>query len=336
MLTNKQRKDILKLIKRYSFFQMYLKKHYNLNASHYAGILADCAKNYLRTMEAGADKIAKQDIKYYVLLASKFGGMRRDFLLDELQKYADFDVRYFLEQNNRSLLKRALCPAKKFRKEILETQAEIICDKYRDLCNTAAAGKGSYSNNKKIKNIREMVYGYAGAIVNHTVTVHAENLESTYRLLGTVCYPYCEGDVADKAKKMLKSEMSKNKENQDDKHTEYELPLDIEKKFIKKHYVKKSHHKSVQNTKKKVNIDKSVFVRDTAIVVVSLAIACAVAVGVVHAVNKKSDVKPAKQEVKQPIKKSDTVIEKNVSKSRSLDTVYTPLMMARDQKGMIL
>lgn len=211
MLTKAQRKGFLSLIKNYKSVNARLSRRYDAYESHYANSISDCANYYLNDIESDVDKIAKCDIKYYTLLVSAFGEYRREFLLNKLQKNADFDVFYFVEQNNRRLLSRIFSPTKDFRKEISKEYAENICEKYKSLCREILSEKRTYAKDKKIKEIRKMVYGYARAIVNNTVTIKPENLRATQVLLGTVCYTYCDGDVADLAKKILKDKIAKAK-----------------------------------------------------------------------------------------------------------------------------
>ncbi len=100
MLNDKERKEILDLLKSYNKAKCTLVNHYN--SKHARRVVDDVLRSvdhYLRIMDTNMDNVTSEDVKYFALIADVFEPMRRDAMFRKLQNYADFDVIDFVKES---------------------------------------------------------------------------------------------------------------------------------------------------------------------------------------------------------------------------------------------
>ncbi len=208
MFTELERKDIKKIVKKYRVAHDHIADYYGSRRNHLiCDELSRRAGHYLYVMNHNMDKITAQDVESLVLLVDTFDQMRREHVFEELQKIADFDIKLYLENRNRSLFKRMFSPINDKLSWLTPQQMKKICARYKKLCDKINDGDISGKTNDTAVDIRNVAYAYARGIVKGDIKVATCNLKSTYEYLTTICYPEIIGDDAYKARELLKAKI---------------------------------------------------------------------------------------------------------------------------------
>ncbi len=210
MLTELDKKKILKIIRNYRFAKLRLAD--NCGARRVRRMYNDAMRNadeYLYMYQSNMQNISSDDVKYFALLVDNFEQMRRERLLNDLQKYADFDVFYFVEQyNTRRFLQRVLSPIETNVQKLSRHDMDKMREYYKNVSDKVSDGKRAPWYNKKIEQYRACAYAYARGITNGNVVVADEDLESCLKFISGVCYPCVDGDVASRAKYILEQRIN--------------------------------------------------------------------------------------------------------------------------------
>ena len=196
----------MQMMKRYKYAHAYLSDHYR---SRRARAICDkankMADKYWYMMRDHEDKITSEDVKCFAVLVDNFEQMRRNHLLNKLQQYADFDVFLYIDKFNNGSVKSE--KADKNFKDLSAEQMDKLREQYKVICNEMSENKHVAKNTKKAEKYRAQAYSYARAIVNGDINISDENLESAKSYLQVICFPYVEGDVADRAKNLLQDKI---------------------------------------------------------------------------------------------------------------------------------
>lgn len=201
------------MLRKYKRVHAYLAKHYeSKHAKQVCDSVLYAMGLYLRLMQEHMDDITSNDVKYFALIVDVFEPMRRKTLFNQLQTYADFDVEAFVAEYNSGSIKSLIYGADVYDKEKSVAEMNNLCKKYKNACKNMHNSKHINRSEKLIEIYRTKAYSYARAIVDGRVDVTPENARATYIYLNTVCFPYIDGDAADKAKKMLKEQIHLDKD----------------------------------------------------------------------------------------------------------------------------
>jgi hypothetical protein len=213
MLSKSDCKNILSMLRKYKRVHAYLAKHYeSKHARQVCDSILSAMGLYLMAMHEHMDDITSNDVKYFALIVDVFEPMRRKTLFNQLQTYADFDVEAFVAEYNSGSIKSLVYGADVYDKEKSVAEVNDLCKKYKHACKNMHNSKHINRSEKLIEIYRTKAYSYARAIVDGRVEVTPENARATYIYLNTVCFPYVDGDAADKAKKMLKEQIHLDKD----------------------------------------------------------------------------------------------------------------------------
>jgi len=208
MFNDKERKEIFDIAKKYKSAHMRAMNNCrSRSASRDCETLSKQGFYYLDKLYDSVDDLTDEDIKCFVLLVDAFEPMRRDRMLKDLQKRAGFDINLFLETQNNTGLHRVFSKKDKKLKEMSADELKKCRIKYKSICDDINNGKRVSYNSKVAETYRTQAYAYARAIVNGDIVVSPENIESAYMYLRTICFPYIDGDVADRAEILLKDKM---------------------------------------------------------------------------------------------------------------------------------
>ena len=201
------------MLRKYKRVHAYLAKHYeSKHARQVCDSILSAMGLYLMAMHEHMDDITSNDVKYFALIVDVFEPMRRKTLFNQLQTYADFDVEAFVNEYNSGSIKSLVYGADVYDKEKSVAEVNDLCKKYKHACKNMHNSKHINRSEKLIEIYRTKAYSYARAIVDGRVEVTPENARATYIYLNTVCFPYVDGDAADKAKKMLKEQIHLDKD----------------------------------------------------------------------------------------------------------------------------
>lgn len=187
MLSVKEQKDIVDLVKKYKRAHLHLMNHYNSRSAHKAQtICAKQAEKYFDTMNRmianNPDTLTNTDIQCFALLVDSFEQMRRNRLLGELQKYASFDVQAYVGAYNRNgFFKNA--------KNVTEMSPEDLRKIQTKYISARAKVKKNIANTHSVETLdimRDEVLELSRAVVNKTVKLTPEYASAALGLLETV------------------------------------------------------------------------------------------------------------------------------------------------------
>lgn len=161
LLSKNSRQEILKIIKEYRSARIRLMRNYK---SRRARIICDNAymraDHYIDIMNMYEGKITSEDVKYFALIVDNFGQMRRESMLNRLQKYADFDVFWYVEQYNIGLIKNVSNPVKNDLYNMSAKQMDSLCVKYKSICNDLQKNRNVSHNVVLADRYRSGAYAY--------------------------------------------------------------------------------------------------------------------------------------------------------------------------------
>ncbi|MBR6837993.1 MAG: hypothetical protein IKM94_00265 [Alphaproteobacteria bacterium] len=187
MLSVKEQKDIVDLVKDYKRAHLRLVDHYNSRSAHNTQTMClKQAEKYFDTMNRmianNPDTLTNTDIQCFALLIDGFEQMRRNHLLGELQKYASFDVQAYVGAYNRNgFFKNA--------KNVTEMSPGELKQRQKKYLAARAKIKKNPTNTRAIKhldNMRDEVLELSHAVVNKTVKLTPEYASAALELLETV------------------------------------------------------------------------------------------------------------------------------------------------------
>jgi hypothetical protein len=187
MLSVKEQKDIVDLVKKYKRARLRLADHYNSrSANQMKTMCLKRAEKYFDTMNRmianNPDTLTNTDIQCFALLIDGFEQMRRNRLLGELQKYASFDVQAYVGAYNRNgFFKNA--------KNVTEMSPEDLRKRQTKYISARAKVKKNPTNTHSVETldiIRDEVVELSRAVVNKTVKLTPEYASAALGLLETV------------------------------------------------------------------------------------------------------------------------------------------------------
>lgn len=187
MLSVKEQKDIVDLVKDYKRAHLRLVDHYNSRSAHKTQTMClKQAEKYFDTMNRmianNPDTLTNTDIQCFALLIDGFEQMRRNHLLGELQKYASFDVQAYVGAYNRNgFFKNA--------KNVTEMSPGELKQRQKKYLAARAKIKKNPTNTRAVKhldNMRDEVLELSHAVVNKTVKLTPEYASAALELLETV------------------------------------------------------------------------------------------------------------------------------------------------------
>ena len=187
MLSVKEQKDIVDLVKKYKRARLRLADHYNSrSANQMKTMCLKRAEKYFDTMNRmianNPETLTNTDIQCFALLIDGFEQMRRNRLLGELQKYASFDVQAYVGAYNRNgFFKNA--------KNVTEMSPEDLRKRQTKYISARAKVKKNPTNTHSVETldiIRDEVVELSRAVVNKTVKLTPEYASAALGLLETV------------------------------------------------------------------------------------------------------------------------------------------------------
>lgn len=187
MLSVKEQKDIVDLVKKYKRARLRLVDHYNSrSANQMKTMCLKQAEKYFDTMNRmianNPDTLTNTDIQCFALLIDGFEQMRRNRLLGELQKYASFDVQAYVGAYNRNgFFKNA--------KNVTEMSPEDLRKRQTKYISARAKVKKNATNTHSVETldiICDEVVELSRAVVNKTVKLTPEYASAALGLLETV------------------------------------------------------------------------------------------------------------------------------------------------------
>ncbi len=187
MLSVKEQKDIVDLVKKYKRARLRLADHYNSrSANQMKTMCLKQAEKYFDTMNRmianNPDTLTNTDIQCFALLIDGFEQMRRNRLLGELQKYASFDVQAYVGAYNRNgFFKNA--------KNVTEMSPEDLRKRQTKYISARAKVKKNATNTHSVEMldiICDEVVELSRAVVNKTVKLTPEYASAALGLLETV------------------------------------------------------------------------------------------------------------------------------------------------------
>ena len=192
MLQDTERKEIFNLIQTYRKAHMRLVDKYNdRRARAQENMCVNRAGRYLRIMNQALSEnghgVTDDDIKCFALLVNCFEQMHKNRLLNELQKYAGFDVVSYVGAYNRNMEKKntfAKCV------DVTDLSAKDLDKKIEQIRNARRKLKKSVGATRYI-NMYHVIHDEATELVHAVVNNKLKNnskayLESVRKFLGVV------------------------------------------------------------------------------------------------------------------------------------------------------
>ena len=214
LLTELERQEIVKMIKEYKSARKKLADNYkSRRARTIVNSVNKRVERYFDMMNYKSDEITSDDVKYFALIVDVFEPMRRNSLLKELQKHADFDVSLYVENYNNGLIKRISNSVKNDLNDLSPKQMNKICVKYKTARANLKKGRNIQKNTEFIEQCRLGAYAYARAIINGNVSIDSIDVNSAYAYLTQICPSCVDGDEMESAQNLLAQKIQENKEN---------------------------------------------------------------------------------------------------------------------------
>ncbi|MBR4507580.1 MAG: hypothetical protein IKP24_03525 [Alphaproteobacteria bacterium] len=209
MLTETERKEIFDLAQDYRKAHSRVADNYNDKRAH--AVVERCSRragHYLLFMKQSLYNAGKNldddDIKCFAVLVDSFEQMQRNRLLNDLQKYANFDVVAFVGAYNRSTESKFGINKKK---DITELSAKDLMrriDKVSRARKCIKQHRRTFHSVEVCDVIQDEAYELVHAVVNGKLKNNSkEYLESVHKFLNAVIINTVDGDVANLAKKIL-------------------------------------------------------------------------------------------------------------------------------------
>lgn len=209
MLTETERKEIFDLAQDYRKAHSRMADNYNDKRAHV--VVERCSRragHYLLFMKQSlynaGQNLDDDDIKCFAVLVDSFEQMQRNRLLNDLQKYANFDVVTFVGAYNRSTESKFGINKKK---DITELSAKDLMrriDKVSRARKCIKQHRRTFHSVEVCDVIQDEAYELVHAVVNGKLKNNSkEYLESVHKFLNAVIINTVDGDVANLAKKIL-------------------------------------------------------------------------------------------------------------------------------------
>ena len=223
MLTETERKEIFDVVQDYRKAHSRLADNYKDKRAH--SVAERCSRragHYLLVMKqslynAGQD-LDDDDIKCFALLVDSFEQMQRNRLLNDLQKYASFDVVAFVGSYNRGLDSKLRVSKKKDVTELSEKELNRRIDKINRARKNIKKHYRIFHNIKLCDEIRDEAKELAHAVVNGKLNNNSKDyLEAVRKFLDAAIVNSVDGDIMDSADKILAEKIQEM-----DIHTEIE------------------------------------------------------------------------------------------------------------------
>ena len=209
MLTETERKEIFDLAQDYRKAHSRVADNYNDKRAH--AVVERCSRragHYLLFMKQSlynaGQNLDDDDIKCFAVLVDSFEQMQRNRLLNDLQKYANFDVVAFVGAYNRSTESKFGINKKK---DITELSAKDLMrriDKVSRARKCIKQHRRTFHSVEVCDVIQDEAYELVHAVVNGKLKNNSkEYLESVHKFLNAVIINTVDDDVANLAKKIL-------------------------------------------------------------------------------------------------------------------------------------
>lgn len=153
------------------------------------------------------DKLAKnkilisaEDIKTWADYVNIFGNFQKDELLNLLQKKADFDIKQYLEEANKTLWEK-INPKSKDVKYLSSNKLRKKSERYRSLHKKIWLTMFfRQSREKEIERLKNEASAYADAIVKDKIILKPEDYQATMNYISVICHPAEETEEEAKQK----------------------------------------------------------------------------------------------------------------------------------------
>lgn len=215
----KQRVSSAFLKKEAAKYQSLNKKKFTNSRYNQKRRLEDDAEKLLNKLCAGELDVQTDDVKAYVSYINAFSSSeRRDEDLTKLQQYADFDVKAYAENQDKSFKEKLLAlfkPSPEKIKYLSASQMKRRSDKYRKLCRRV--NKNPWGNNaayERSRALRHEAQKYAAAVASEKVTVKPEDGREFRNYINIVCFPIDKNGVEYQAISTVSAMLRKHKELQ--------------------------------------------------------------------------------------------------------------------------